>query len=255
MTRTLLLSLASLTLAACASSGPATLDGDHTGRAKELADDLVEDTGGDTGDTGDTGDFDPDLEEAEAEAEELATDPDGVEKRESCNCEDDDGDGAVDEGLKCRYKVDLDVTADDAVVAFADGAVMGFSTDWTSVSGFVTAMSAGTHHLAVKAKDLHHVQMGMIASVRVNGDLQTDLVTGAGGWSATATAPGAGWQTDLGILGGSSDAGMVASCSWGSWATPGLDADGAQWIWPGDCNTTTVDNDAWDEKSSGRPSL
>ncbi len=166
-------------------------------------------------------------------------------RRETCNCEDDDGDGLVDEDTKCRYKVNLDVTADDAMVAFADGAVMGFSPDWTNVSNFVSMMSAGTHHLAVRAKDLHNIQKGMIASVSVGNVLQTDFLTGAGGWSATSSAPATGWQTDLGILGGSSDASMVASCSWGSWATNDLDNDGAQWIWPGDCNDTSADNEAW----------
>jgi hypothetical protein len=248
MTRTLPLSLAILTLAACATDSEVSLDGTYAPDAKAASsEEDSRDTGHieDTGDFGDTGrDESEELEQSADLNSEDDVDPDVGEK---CNCIDDDGDGQVDEDMKCHYKVDLKVTADDGLVAFADGAGLGVNTDWTNISTYTTLMTAGTHHLAAKAFDMRAVQKGFLASVSINNVLQTDLVTGAGGWYGTVTAPASGWQTDLSTLGGTidSDASMDASCSWGTYWPADLLADGADWVWPTDCADTTTDNQAW----------
>ncbi len=174
-----------------------------------------------------------------------AADP-TLERRELCNCEDDDGDGLVDEGRDCRYPVSLEVTADDLYVAFADGVPLGINNDWEEVNTHTTPLTAGTHTLAAKVTDQHSVQAGFLASVKIAGVQETLYNTGMGSWYASNMAPATGWRTDVSLLGGVPDTSADASsCNWGSYWPADILADGATWIWDGDCSDPASNPENW----------
>ena len=151
--------------------------------------------------------------------------------REICNCEDDDGDGLIDENLICEYPLELELTADDAYEAFIDGNFVGSDTDWTDIETYTQLVAPGLHHLSVYAKDTQNVVAGFLAAVRVNGQLED--VTGINSaWRGTSGTPPATWLTSTAGL----NLPVAATCTqWGTYWPAPLLGQGAEWIWEKDC--------------------
>ncbi|MBX2804300.1 MAG: hypothetical protein KTR31_41950 [Myxococcales bacterium] len=161
---------------------------------------------------------------------------------EICNCEDDDGDGLVDEGLRCEYPVAMRITADDEYDAYVDGALWGSDSDWTDIESYATSVPAGTHHLAVYAQDTQGVVAGFMAAVSVNGvvvDLTDDVNSN---WMGTSVSPGGSWTTTTAGLNPT----VSATCpDWGTFWPAGLLSMGADWVWEKDCSDPTTYPENW----------
>jgi hypothetical protein len=150
-----------------------------------------------------------------------------------CDCQDDDGDGEIDED--CTYDVLLYAEGNLDMEVWLDGVSLGTDASFNTFawSGFV---NGGTHHLAAEVthNGPNPEPVGWRAAVLVNGDvIATPMNTTAdsGNVSAWQTAPLA---TPVG----------PAPCSY---PMPGgeLDGLGAQFVWLGACNAvdpTPMDN-------------
>jgi hypothetical protein len=173
------------------------------------------------------------------------TDGDGTADcvdKEECDCLDNDGDGLVDEGLNCDYAVNLDITADDAFDAFLDGVPLGSGSSWQSFYSFAGSGAAGTHHIAVHARDVFQIYAGLLATVDVQGQSTGTYDTGNGAWQITSEDPAtcgmsASWFTAATPT-MTPDASFVATGLW-----PTTYGTTAQWVWDKDAN----DPDAYPE--------
>jgi hypothetical protein len=160
---------------------------------------------------------------------------------EKCDCIDNDGDGLVDEGLRCDYPLALTVAVDDALDAFIDGALVGNDTGtpagaWRNELTYTVNVPAGIHHLAVAAWDIYGAQAGFRGAVSVNGAYDPALSTGVGAWRVTATDPtttfGAAWTTGAASGAMFPDSGFVApSTAWSVTDHSDLIAASSQWVW------------------------
>jgi hypothetical protein len=163
---------------------------------------------------------------------------------EDCDCEDNDGDGLVDEDEACEYDVDLKISADDYWTAYIDGSAWGSGSAWSTLGTLSTTATSGDHAIAVYAYDGFGRLAGMNARVEVTGAAVDAWDTGDGLWLVSATNPstyGASstWTTtpysDM-----AADSAYLASSSckstWGSGTKP----SGGEWVWRASCSSTTT---------------
>ena len=157
---------------------------------------------------------------------------------EICNCEDDDSDGEIDEG--CTYTLSMTATVDDAGAYTLDGAAWFSSSGWSAAQTGTSTITAGTHHIAVTARDTGRVVAGFRAHVLVDGALVAR--TGDGDFYGTATAPASGWETTTaGLLPDTS-----ATCTSTVWPAMGIfTSTGADWVWFGNCQNPAATPNNW----------
>lgn len=152
-------------------------------------------------------------------------------QKEICDCLDNDGDGLVDEDLDCQYKVGIQATADDAFEAFVDGAAVLGGSSWSTLYSTAVALTAGSHHVAMIAKDQYGVYTGMIAKLSVPGQTANAYNTGAGAWQLTHIDPsvygmGSAWLTTPTPSMHADSSSVALTSLWGT-----NHGTGAKWVW------------------------
>ncbi len=159
--------------------------------------------------------------------------PDDVCLGEECNCEDDDGDGLIDEGIDCAYAGDITLTADDAYDMWIDGAPGPSNATWSQATTVPFAVGPGTHSIAVEAWDVQLSWQGFLA--RVQPPFAASYDTGAGLWQLSSTVPaGAAWRTTGAGLPVNDSAAICANQA--AWGGQPAALAGADWVWDGGCD-------------------
>ncbi len=141
---------------------------------------------------------------------------------DACDCEDNDGDGLIDED--CDYELSFTVTADDAYDAYLDGAFLGDGIGWSTADTYTQTITGGQHAIGVYAYDIARVVAGFMSATHVNGNPIS--VTGDGSWLASPTLPGPNWTTDPA---GYSGPGNLVNFNWPQPQV--LYNMGADWVW------------------------
>jgi len=137
---------------------------------------------------------------------------------EVCNCDDDDGDGVVDEG--CSYELAVHIASDDLSSVWVDGQHLGTVSGWTHPTLLRRPVTAGTHRIGLVTSSLTGPAGGVRAAVSASGALLS--VTGDGRWRRVAQQHGSYNMTSAVV------ATPIASPPWP--ATGLLSAVGAQWL-------------------------
>lgn len=162
--------------------------------------------------------------------------PDEMCLPEACNCEDDDGDGLIDEGLDCEYAGSVTLTADDDMSVWLDGNFEASSGTWSAATTVNFAVPAGTHSLAVEARDTQWSLQGFLA--RVQPPFAAAYDTGDGLWWLSSVVPGgAAWRTTGAGLATNDAAALCANQA--GWGGQPAALAGADWVWDGGCNPYT----------------
>jgi hypothetical protein len=162
------------------------------------------------------------------------TTPQPQQQKEICDCLDNDGDGLVDEGLDCLYKVGIQATADDNFKAYVDGAGVLSGTSWSTLYSTGVSLTAGPHHVAMRAADQYGVYTGLLARITVPGQAASAYDTGTGAWQLTHIDPavygmGSTWLTTPTPSMYADSSAVAPTSSWGT--TLGI---GAKWVWDKD---------------------
>lgn len=148
-----------------------------------------------------------------------------------------------DTGPFGRSRIEITATADDEWELWIDGRRARLddgATAWWEVSRFAVSARGTRHIVAIRARDTQEVVAGLLAEVKVNGEVVAR--TGAFGFVATGSPPPADW-----IERSFDDSAWTAppACApedqavWGriTAAHAALLDDGAEWVWSRPCRS------------------
>jgi len=183
---------------------------------EDIQDDIQND--GSTGDyqeTDETIDYPEDIEDIALDLGEPEDSPEEVESIET------------EPGT---HGVSISIAGDDSWGAWLNGEFLGqVSTGYHIATQMDFELPPGEHILAVRTHDMHAVINGMLASVKVDGEIYS--VTGDGQWLATDTIDSSQWiSQDYDDSAWNSAETCEHPSAWGG-KPESIVVDGAKWIW------------------------
>jgi hypothetical protein len=127
------------------------------------------------------------------------------------------------------HDVNLTIAADDHWMGWINGEYLGEGFGFTTTSQLEFELPPGEHVLSIIANDISWCINGLIASVKLDGEIYS--VTGDGQWLASKDTPNSNWTSQSFD---DSDWGQSEACfNTGPWENnpTSLVQDGARWIW------------------------